>query len=98
MREMIERGALHPFTLRFRDGDLEEWFQREEGTAGVSGYQVITGATALMWALAVVLIPLGSDNSQRPDHALIEIRLPSRTSCRKSRRLKRITLTQEDSG
>jgi len=60
MREMIERGALQRFTLRFRDGDLEDRFQREEGAAGVGGYRVITGATALMWAMAVVLVPLGS--------------------------------------
>jgi class 3 adenylate cyclase len=60
MREMIERGALQRFTLRFRDGDLEDGFQREEGAAGVGGYRVITGATALMWAIAVVLVPLGS--------------------------------------
>jgi class 3 adenylate cyclase len=60
MREMIERGTLDPFTLRFRDGELEDWFQREEGAAGSDGYRVITGATALMWALAVVLVPLGS--------------------------------------
>lgn len=65
MREMIERGALHPFTLRFGDSDLEDWFQREEGAAGVGGYRVITGATALMWALALVLIPMGSDISFR---------------------------------
>jgi class 3 adenylate cyclase len=57
---MIERGALQRFTLRFRDGDLEDGFQREEGAAGVGGYRVITGATALMWAIAVVLVPLGS--------------------------------------
>jgi class 3 adenylate cyclase len=60
MREMIERGALQRFTLRFRDGNLEDGFQREEGAAGVGGYRVITGATALMWAIAVVLVPLGS--------------------------------------
>jgi len=57
---MIERGALQRFTLRFRDGNLEDGFQREEGAAGVGGYRVITGATALMWAIAVVLVPLGS--------------------------------------
>lgn len=60
MRKMIDRGALHLFTLRFRDHDLEDRFQREEGAAGLGGYRVITGATALMWALAVVLLPLGT--------------------------------------
>lgn len=63
MRDISERGALHPLTLRFRDADVEDWFQREEGAAGVGGYQVITGATALMWALAVFLIPMGSNIS-----------------------------------
>jgi class 3 adenylate cyclase len=65
MREMINRGALHPFTLRFRDDDVEGRFQREEGEAGSGGYRVITGATALLWALAVVLVPLGSKVSFR---------------------------------
>ena len=60
MREMIERGALHPFTLAFRDGELEDRFQQEEGAVGLAGYRIITGATALMWVMAAVLIPLGS--------------------------------------
>jgi class 3 adenylate cyclase len=57
---MTERGALHPTTLRFRDGELEGRFQSEEGSAGRAGYRIITGTTALMWVLAAVLIPLGS--------------------------------------
>ncbi|MGD2103393.1 MAG: adenylate/guanylate cyclase domain-containing protein, partial [Acidimicrobiia bacterium] len=61
MREMIDRGATHPFTLRFLDADLEARFQREEGSAGLAGYRIITGTTALMWAMAAVLIPMGSD-------------------------------------
>jgi class 3 adenylate cyclase len=60
MREMIERGALHPLTLTFRDGELEGRFQSEEGAAGRAGYRIITGTTALMWVLAAILIPLGS--------------------------------------
>jgi class 3 adenylate cyclase len=60
MREMIDRGAIHPFTLRFLDADLEGRFQREEGSAALSGYRIITGATALMWAMAAILIPMGS--------------------------------------
>jgi len=60
MREMIERGSLHPLTLSFADIELEGRFQREEGAVGLAGYRIITGATALMWAMAAVLVPLGS--------------------------------------
>lgn len=60
MREMIDRGGLHPASLRFRDPEVEGRFQREEGAAGLGGYRIITGATALMWAIAAVLVPLGS--------------------------------------
>ena len=63
MREMIERGALHPLTLRFRDAGLEDLFQEEEGFNGLGGYRIITAATAVMWALVAVLLPLGSDFS-----------------------------------
>ncbi len=59
-REMIERGSLRPLTLGFRDIELESRFQREEGRAGLAGYRIITGTTALMWAMAAVLIPMGS--------------------------------------
>ncbi len=59
MTEMISRGSLHPMTLGFRDEELERRFQRVEGAAGLSGYRIITGATALMWAMAAVLLPLG---------------------------------------
>lgn len=60
MRETIDRGDLHPLTLRFRDGEFEGRFQREEGAAGLGGFRIITGATALMWAIAAILVPLGS--------------------------------------
>jgi len=63
MREMIERGALHPFTLRFRDAELEGLLQEEEGVNGLGGYRIITAATAVMWALAAILLPFGSDIS-----------------------------------
>jgi class 3 adenylate cyclase len=60
MQQMVDRGSLRPFTLGFLDGELETRFQQEEGAAGLTGYRIITGATALMWAMAAVLIPLGS--------------------------------------
>lgn len=56
----IDRGALHPFTLRFQDAEFEVDFQQEEGRAGLGGYRIITGATVLLWAVAAVLIPLGT--------------------------------------
>lgn len=63
MSRIIERGRLDPFTLRFEDPALEASFQQEEGRLGLSGYRIITGATALLWALAAVLIPAGTDIS-----------------------------------
>ena len=63
MSRIIELGRLDPFTLRFQDAALEGRFQQEEGRLGLSGYRIITGATALLWALAAVLIPLGTDIS-----------------------------------
>lgn len=59
----IDRGATQPFTLRFVDSVLEDSFQQEEGHAGLSGYRIITGATVVLWVLAAVLIPLGTDIS-----------------------------------
>ncbi len=61
MSGMIDRGALHPLTLRFLDDEIETFFQEEEGAAGLAGYRIITGATVLLWALAAVVLPIGSD-------------------------------------
>ncbi len=61
MIAMIDRGALQHFTLRFLDADLEDRYQVEEGSAGLAGYRIITGATVVIWAIAAVLIPLGTD-------------------------------------
>jgi class 3 adenylate cyclase len=65
MIRVLDRGALHPFTLRFEDHVLEESFQQEEGKAGLAGYRIITGATASLWVVAAVLIPLGTDISEQ---------------------------------
>jgi class 3 adenylate cyclase len=65
MISMIDRGALDPFTLRFEDSGLEEKVQEEEGEAGLAGYRIITAATVLLWALAAVLVPLGTEISVR---------------------------------
>jgi class 3 adenylate cyclase len=61
MNRIVDRGALDPFSLKFEDAGLEESFQVEEGKAGLAGYRVITGATVLLWALAAVLVPMGTD-------------------------------------
>ncbi len=58
---MIERGVVHPLTLRFLDEELEEFFQSEEGADGLSGYRTIAAATLILWILAAVLLPLGWD-------------------------------------
>lgn len=60
MAAMIDRGALQQFTLRFLDDDLEAAYQYEEGTLGLAGYRIITGATVLVWAGAAVLLPIGT--------------------------------------
>jgi len=65
MTRTLGMGALDPSTLRFEDSELEDSFQLEEGQAGLSGYRIITGATVLLWALAAVLIPLGTDISAK---------------------------------
>lgn len=65
MSRFIESGHLDAFTLRFEDPDLEAAFQTEEGQLGLSGYRIITAATALLWVLAAALIPLGTDITTR---------------------------------
>jgi class 3 adenylate cyclase len=61
MSGLIEKGALHPFTLRFRDDDLEKSFQEGEGAAGLAGYRIITGATVVLWLIAAFIFPLGTE-------------------------------------
>jgi len=63
MTRITGRGELHPFTLRFADSELENDFQQQEGQAGIGGFRIITGATALLWVLAAILIPMGTDIS-----------------------------------
>lgn len=61
MNGMIERGGLHSFGLQFRDAELEARFQETEGAAGLAGYRIITGATVILWAMAVFVFPLGTE-------------------------------------
>ena len=57
---MIDRGRLHPFTLRYLDEDLEKHFQESEGAGGKVGLRINSGASAVLWVLAAFLIPLGT--------------------------------------
>lgn len=57
---MIDRGALQPLTLRFRDDELEGLFQQEAGLTALGGYRFITGSTVLLWAAATILLPIGT--------------------------------------
>ncbi len=54
---MIERGALHSLSLRFRDLELENRFQKEMGSTAAGGYRIITGAMVVMWTAATILLP-----------------------------------------
>ncbi len=60
MSGIIDRGATHPVTLRFLDGELEARYQREEGAAGLVAFRLTAGASAVLWALAAVLLPIGT--------------------------------------
>jgi class 3 adenylate cyclase len=61
MSGMVETGGLHPFTLQFHDDDLEKRFQEREGAAGLAGYRIITGATVVLWLMAALIFPLGTE-------------------------------------
>ena len=63
MARLIDRGGLDPRSLSFLDAGLERAYQREEGSAGLAGYRVITGATLVLWTIAAVLLPLGTEIS-----------------------------------
>ncbi|MCO6501879.1 MAG: hypothetical protein J5I28_02230 [Acidimicrobiales bacterium] len=61
MTGLADRGALRPLTLRFVDDDLERAYQYDEGAKGLSGYRIITGATLVLWAVAALILPIGTD-------------------------------------
>jgi class 3 adenylate cyclase len=60
MGAMAERGALQPVSLRFLDGDLERRYQEAAGAESIGGLRVITAASAAVWAIAAVLVPIGT--------------------------------------
>jgi adenylate cyclase len=57
---LAERGALQPLSLRFLDGELERSYQRAAGAESVGGLRVITAASGAVWAIAAVLVPIGT--------------------------------------
>jgi len=61
MQAVTERGAQHPVSLRFLDEELEARYQRTTGSESLSGFRVISGASALLWGIAALLIPVGTD-------------------------------------
>ncbi len=61
MAGFLERGALHPLTLRFLDDEVERVYQFDEGAKGLGGYRIITGATLVLWAMAAFVLPIGTD-------------------------------------
>jgi class 3 adenylate cyclase len=50
-------GALRRGSLRFLDAALEERYQRQGGAESRIGFRIATGAAAVLWLLAVVVIP-----------------------------------------
>jgi adenylate cyclase len=53
-------GAIHPLSLRFIDAELEADYQKAAGREGLVGFRLTAGASALLWATAAFLLPLGT--------------------------------------
>ena len=60
MGAMAERGALQSVSLRFLDGELERRYQDAAGAESIGGLRVITAVSAAVWAIAAVLVPIGT--------------------------------------
>jgi class 3 adenylate cyclase len=56
----VDRGALRRGSLRFLDERLERQYQHRAGAESLTGFQITTGAAALLWLLAAVVIPAGT--------------------------------------
>jgi class 3 adenylate cyclase len=55
-----DRGALRRGSLRFLNDSLERDYQRQGGAESLTGFFITTGAAAVMWLLAAVVIPTGT--------------------------------------
>ena len=51
------REATHPLTLAFLDGELEQRYQRAAGAESLSGFLMISVASAVVWAPAAFVLP-----------------------------------------
>ena len=63
-----DRGALQRGSLRFLDGGLERRYQRHGGAESLTGFRITTGAAAVVWLFAAVVIPAGTPIS--PERAI----------------------------
>jgi class 3 adenylate cyclase len=52
---------MQTLSLRFLDADLERQYQHATGAESIGGLRVVTGASALLWAMAAFLVPIGTD-------------------------------------
>jgi class 3 adenylate cyclase len=53
-------GALRPLSLRFLDQTLERRYQQVSGAESLTGFRIATGAAAVLWLLAAVVVPTGT--------------------------------------
>lgn len=51
------RGLLHPYSLRYLDSELEQRYQLELGEKGRAGFQIAALASAILWAVAIPIVP-----------------------------------------
>ena len=55
-----DRAILRRLSLRFVDDRVERDYQRQAGAESQAGFRVTTGAAAVMWLLAALVIPTGT--------------------------------------
>ena len=53
-------GAVRPISLRFFDTALERRYQLASGAESLTGFRITTGAAAVLWLLAAIIIPTGT--------------------------------------
>ena len=63
-----DRGALRRVSLRFLDDSVERHYQRQGGAESKTGFRIATGAAAVLWLLAAVVIP--TSTLLPPDRAI----------------------------
>jgi adenylate cyclase len=53
-------GGVRPISLRFLDPALERRYQVASGAESLTGFRITTGAAAVLWLLAAIVIPTGT--------------------------------------